>query len=384
MEHALSLLDALALEHGVAEIALPAPAHDPEEPAPKFKKTSKAPNKARPKPSAKPSEILQPTSKSTPLHSPLVVECTLTLTPSFDSEDELPEPVVKMHKLSVPPWRNSSPPTACRPPVSCPKPIGAPVDLRPSVAPSRPSSSSRPIGSKAAPIGAPMLPPEDRPVPLLPPRSLGPTQPARPPPATMLPISHTLRVIGAASPQTKHLVVPKHVAAVATTDVFAAAFGDGFLLTPHLLRPKAAIVPPPSQAKSWCEGAAAVSRPPPPPPAVSRPPPAVSRPPPPAAVSRPPPPAIRPQPWAANAASSHASWTAWNSFHSRGDRDRDYTRNAGVRRGGTCPHWQYWKLQAQEEGIEAERLFLLRYEKPANRNEDEVFKLAYMAEHYNA
>jgi hypothetical protein len=41
-------------------------------------------------------------------------------------------------------------------------------------------------------------------------------------------------------------------------------------------------------------------------------------------------------------------------------------------------------LQAQEEGIEAERLFLLKYEKPANRNEDEVFKLAYMAEHYNA
>ena len=268
MEHALSLLDALALEHGVAEIALPAPARDPEEPAPKCKKTSKAPNKARPTPSAKPSEILQPTSKSTPLHSPLVVECTLTRTPSFDSEDELPEPVVKMHKLSVPPWRNSSPPTACRPPVSCPKPIGAPVDLRPSVAPSRPSSSSHPTGSKAAPIGAPMLPPEDRPVPLLPPRSLGPTQPARPPPATMLPISHTLRVIGAASPQTKHLVVPKHVAAAATTDVFAAAFGDGFLPTPHLLRPKAAIVPPPSQAKSWCEGAAAVSRPPPPPPAV--------------------------------------------------------------------------------------------------------------------
>ena len=359
MEHALSLLDALALEHGVAEIALPAPAHDPEEPAPKFKKTSKAPNKARPKPSAKPSEIVQPTSKSTPLHSPLIVECTLTRTPSFDSEDELPEPVVKMHKLSVPPWRMSSPPTACRLPVSCPKPIGAP-DLRPSVAPSRPSSSSHPTGSKAAPIGAPMLPTEDRPVPLLPPRSLGPTQPSRPPPATML------RVIGAASPQTKQLVVPKHVAAAATTDVFAAAFGDGFLLTPHLLRPKAAIVPPPSQAKAWCEGAAAVSRPPPPPPAVLpsqqgdattsslwfRP---SSRPPPPAAAVRPPPPAIHPQPWAAGAASSHAAWTAWNSSnHSRGDRDRDYTRNAGVRRGGMCPTWQYWKLQAQEEGIEAE------------------------------
>jgi len=128
--------------------------------------------------------------------------------------------------------------------------------------------------------------------------------------------------------------------------------------TPRLEAQRPRVVDPPSEAPYWT---ANVRPPPPPPVGPPPPPPLVPAPPPPVYVPRPPPPVVAKD----------------------GDRDRDKTKYAGKARAGKCPHWQYWKLQAQSQGIEAERAFLAKYQKPANPQEDEAFRKSYMEEHFN-